>query len=285
MLFPPRRTFAAWSVALLVALPQAPSFAVVNDILPGDYAVPQRDFRLLSIYNYERNSHYVASPTTEHNLSLQTILFGYVSGRSALPYAVTGSMNYAAIRAEAGTPRRKSGWMDSKFSLTTWPVVEANFSFALGLTHQPPTGKYRPEDAINTGQNRHRTALNAGLALKAVPFAVDQSFELASYQDNKDFGAARVDYAQQDTFASTTYFRYANGSSVETFLGYYQASGGSVSVNNINTTTTASAQRASIGLRAPLLGWFGVVRYTTDLERQAGLKTEHELLVRFSKPF
>lgn len=146
-----------------------------------------------------------------------------------------------------------------------------------------PTGSYDKNQALNIGENRWKWVLGGGLLWSLSDhWVVDIAPEIAWYGDNDTYVGQRK-LSQDMSAALTGYLRYRVTPKFHLMAGGQVNRGGATAINGVSQHNAPDNTRLSFGLfylTDDKQQW--QLRYSRDIDIDAGFRTAGELTLRYS---
>ena len=177
---------------------------------------------------------------------------------------------------------------DTSVLFAIWPYAnhEAQTYFALGSYLTMPTGSYSNERRFNLGENRYRTALQAGYqTLLSENLSIMAAADVSWFGKNDEFGAQNNTLEQRALYAYQVALRYQFTPNHAIAAGYFYTEGGERSLNDRNLDDVTRLHRYQLtAIANSSLGLFSL-QYGGDLKTENGPIELHRLTVRWSRVF
>ena len=264
------------------------------DLQPGDLVAPKPDM-VLSQFSYlqaktggfyQQGNLATTRPRVDSSQFIVRLGRSFeVSGYPAFFYAQT-PMGY--IHSDKSSIfNSDAGIGDATFLLALWPYADRETStyFALGAYLTIPTGNYDANQRINVGENRYKTALQAGyqtpLTTSLNWFA---AFDTLWYGDNNNYyGHTKRQqaalYTAQTGLQYTIAYRYKLG------LSYFYSYGGEDDVNGQNMGNTTNLQRYQLTATAAYDFGRLTLQYGGDIRTENNYFEDQRLILRYTRMF
>lgn len=274
-----------------------PGLAAVNDIFPGDYFPPKPGSTTASVYLFEREQRgpyahgkrQFPGQLDSQMLALRLVQTGTLGGRTTSAIAVLpwsdSQLQPAPLAAALGKEAR--GLADVRLGLSTWLINAPEQAHYLALTAMvtAPTGRYQPQQLLNTGENRWKYVLMAGWQKDITPrLLVELAPELAFYGDNDDYQGRRLE--QKHSWALTGYLRYRVTPAWHLHLGGQLNRGGATRINGVDQHNAPDNHRVTGGMT-----WFlpeqqqVILRFGRETRAEHGFRIQNEVALRYQIAF
>jgi len=288
-------TYLAFIYLLIFVLP---SYAAVNDVMPGDYYPSPAGMTTVSAYAFDRKLQgpYVAGQklfdgTIDSRVMAIRAVRSYqigdttVAGVVVLPWS-TSLVSPVPLAAALGN--RAEGLGDLRLGLTAWVIndkVNANFLGVSGMVIAP-TGKYDAQQVLNPAENRWKLVFSGGWQKDITgKFLIELSPEVVLYGDNNNYvGKNRLE--QRNSYALTSYLRWRMTPAFHLHLGGQTNWGGDTRINGIEQRNPANNERLMAGMT-----WFlpdsqqVILRMAKDIHINNGFLTGREIALRLQQSF
>ena len=266
---------AAAVIIMLLAAGQRPAHAV--DVDPGEYeAAPPGTSLLIGYGLFDWNDRFVTSSgnsVSDSHLNTQTgiirpVHFVDIFGITADPqfFLIYGWQNNAKL---GGTDLDEAhGLYDIILASTFWIVNDQEKKRWFGITPflWLPVGNYNRGEALNTGENRWKGAVQLGyIDHFAEKWAADFYFDTTFYGDNDSSGPDREKLEQDPSYQFQTWLRYYITPEWNVAPGYSGTWGGKVKVDGDNNGQSTEIQ----SLRLATQYWV-----TKDLQFETQIRTD-----------
>lgn len=282
-----KRLFAFACVVML-----QPNFAHAIDLQPGEIVAPKPNkTALLLTYQYsEKGDYYVHG---NKFAGVPTVNSSQYIGRIGHSFELATVPAYFYAQAPIGAIHPQgmsgdSGVGDTSFALAVWPYAnrETKTYFGLAGYLTVPTGSYDASRAFNMGDNRYKTALQAGFQTPvAEKIAFMTAFDTVWFGDNSEYQASHKKLEQDALYTFQAGLKYDFNPQYSIAGNYYYSFGGETSVNNLDRNDQTQLQRYQLsGVGNYSFGRI-VVQYGSDLKTENGYFEDHRLLMRYLMVF
>jgi hypothetical protein len=185
--------------------------------------------------------------------------------------------------------QHRFGLGDPRIGATVWLVDDPanNHFLAINLMTVWPMGRYDGREIANAGENRRRQALSLGWIREVGNgVIVDLTPEIAWYGRNPEAFPGKNSLRQERTLSLTAYLRYRINPQWQAFMGAVVNEGGATRVNRTDNDNPIHGRRAMLGATYRIDSRNAInARLARDVSLSSGLKTEHELALRWVHMF
>jgi hypothetical protein len=290
------------SASLSLILLAQKAYAI--DLQPGEARAPKPNINLVQ-YSYilsERGDQYQNGEKQNTRTSIQSSSLVVRLGRSfefgqmpAFFYIQTPMGN---IQAD-GFPQLNglktdgdTGVGDTSFAFALWPYNhhETGTYFGVGAYLTIPTGDYDRRRSFNMGENRLRTALQAGFQTQITDktswmLALDGVF----YQDNDESFSVNPQQkntlAQDNLYTLQTNLKYDFNPQYSVAAAYFYTVGGRTEVNGIDQHNLTQLHRYQISAQGNYSFGRLLLQYGSDLKAENGFFEDKRLILRYTTTF
>lgn len=281
----------------MLAANQAP--AALNDVFPGDFhALPEGRSTLTSyLYDREQSGTWLKGRRLG-DLQVDSAIYAlrytryFMLGKwkvAPVLVASAAGLELSGASVPGFVDRRRSGMGDPRIGATVWLIDDPanNHFLAINLMTVWPEGRYDGKEIANSGENRRRQALMLGWTKElGKGVIVDLVPEIAWYDRNLEGFPGKSSVSQERTLSLTTYLRYRITPQWQAFAGAVFNEGGATRVNRNDNDNPVHGRRAMFGAAYRVDNRNLInARLARDVALSSGLKTEHELTLRWVHMF
>lgn len=232
-----RRNSVSGAGLMLVA-----SLANAIDLQPGDLAPNPAGMSLVQFAygELERNDLYSkgARISTAPRIESQIyqLRFIHYTALAAMPAVFYVQQPWGNMHASGlpGGQQKANGYADTTFLLGVWPYSnrETNTHLAIGAYYYAATGTYTHTQSVNLGENRDKTALQAGFQTRLFD-RMDWmlAFDATHFGTNEAHGTSKMRLTQKPLYTLQTGVNYALSPKSEVGLSVFHTYGGETALN------------------------------------------------------
>ncbi|HCI52445.1 MAG TPA: hypothetical protein DE312_03830 [Gallionella sp.] len=284
---------------LLNLLAIAPAHAAINDVLPADYFPLAAGTSSVAAYMYDRQStgpynkgvRVLDGKVDTQIAALRAVYFLSVADKpvsliAVLPWSQS-SVGPAALSGAIG--REAQGFSDLRLGATVWLLTNRESGEYFGMTGLVflPTGDYRRQQVLNTGENRYKVTLNAGwIRPLTQAFIFEAIPEVAWFGVNSDYAGGRS-LSQKPAYALTSYLRYRASPNWQFYAGAQVNQGGETQINGIDQNNAPDNKRMMLGTSYLTDNKKNQLqlRLAKDISVKNGFKIGSEVMLRYLTMF
>lgn len=282
------------SVFVFSILQAAPAIAI--DLQPGELVPPKSgaNILLLQYQQSERSDRYASGVKQAGNSKISASQFQARVGRAfellGQPVFFYGQTGTADIKpgGSLGSLQGDSGMTDTALALAVWPYANRETGNYVGtaLYLVSPTGSYSRDRSFNIGENRYRTAVQAGFQYSLIKqlnwmAAIDGLW----YGENTDFRPTRITLSQQALYTGQTSLQYEFNPSYSIASSYFYSVGGETSWNGVSRNDVTRLQRYMLSGTATYPFGRVSLQYGGDLKTENGYWEDQRITLRYAMRF
>jgi hypothetical protein len=289
-----KRNLSRRLVFLLIGLPTLSATAL--DLQPGEVRAPEMGSTHLQLTQQysQRGDRYINGEKQTGDPKIVASMFqvrlGHafeLAGHTAYVYAQT-PMGYVHPGGSLSSLTGDTGIGDTMLAFAFWPYANHQTETYFGLAGylSVPTGSYSPERSLNMGENRYRSALQAGYQ---TPIAENLHWmgavDAVWYGKNTEFGANHDTLEQDTLYTAQTSLRYNFTTKYALAAAYFYSQGGETSRNDRHRDDITRLHRYQISGIASLPFGRVTLQYGGDLETENGYIEKSRWILRYTRGF
>lgn len=278
----------ALSISFLLQL----GIAQAIDLQPGDVIAPLPGYSSINVaYQYsEKNDFYKDGKKVAGYSAMNSSLYITRIGHS---FEFAGMPAYTYVQAPLGAIHAQgiagdSGIGDASFAFAIWPYANHETKTYLGLAAYlvAPTGSYESGRSINIGENRYRTALQAGFQAPITEqISGMAAFDTVWFGDNTDYTAQHKKLEQDPLYTAQLGLRYDFNAQYLIAGVYYYTFGAENTVNGIDLSNQTQLHRYQLNAVAKYSFGRFMLQYGSDLKTENGYFEDQRLILRYVAVF
>ena len=177
-----------------------------------------------------------------------------------------------------------AGIGDASFAFAFWPYANRDTKTYFGLAGYlvAPTGSYEAGRVFNMGENRYKTALQAGYQR---PITEKTSwmaaFDALWFGDNTDYQAQHNKLEQNALYTTQFCLRYDFNPQYSIAATYFYSFGGEAAVNGIDANNQTQLHRYQLSGVANYSFGRVMLQYGSDLKTENGYFEDQRLILRY----
>jgi len=277
---------------LLVFLMLSAINAFAIDLQPGDIVAPRPGFTGLQLsYQYsEKNDYYShgqknpAYPAVTQTSYLTRL--GHSFELAEKPAYFYAQVPVGAIHPQGYTG--DSGVGDISLAFAVWPYANRETKTYIGVAGYLvlPTGSYDANRSFNMGENRYKTALQAGyqtplLDQLSCSVAVDAMW----FGDNTDYGSTHKKLTQDALYTAQFGLRYDFNPQYSLTANYFYTVGGETTLNGVDKGDITQLQRYQLSGVAHFSFGRIILQYGGDIKTENGYFEDQRVILRYTAIF
>lgn len=282
-------------IAFLLSLQAKNAFAI--DLQPGEIRAPKPDvnFVMTTYIESVRGDRYVhgnkVAGDPEINAAQLLVRLGHsfeIADHPALFY-VQVPVGYVHPQGSLSKQEGDSGVGDTTFLLVAWPYAnhETQTYFGVGAYLSVPTGSYDHKRLFNVGENRYRTALQAGYQAPLIGSSLHwmAAIDAVRSGDNTEFGRTNANLEQKVLYTEQVGVRYDLSSTYSLGATYFHTSGGETSINGVSRDDTTQLHRYQLSGIANFTFGRVTLQYGADMKTDNGYIEDRRCVLRYTTLF
>lgn len=275
----------------------APAYAI--DLQPGELRAPRPDVNFMQLsYQYsERGAKYQhgdKSPLdTEINAGQLQVRLGRTFEIAELPsiFYIQTPMGYVHPDGALSALEGGSGVGDTSMLLAVWPYAnhETQSYLAVGAYLTLPTGNYDEKRFFNMGENRYRTALQAGWQAPLLGnLHWMAALDAVWFGDNDDYltpVGRLVTLEQKALYTAQAGLRYDINNQYSLGATYFYTAGGETTVNDLSQDNVTQLNRYQLTAVANYAFGRITLQYGNDINTENGYIEDQRWILRYTRLF
>ena len=291
------KNYKILQIGLALILMTKAAYAI--DLQPGEVAAPKPNISIMQLsYIYsERGDRYINGHDQVGNPKIQSSTYIVRLGHSfevaempAFFYVQTpmGAMHTKGIEIPGVKTDGDSGLGDTSLAFAVWPYSNRETKTYFGFAGYAvlPTGSYDHNRLFNMGENRYKTALQAGYQRQVTDsaswmMAVDGLF----YGDNHDYLPTKSDLKQDNLYTLQTGLKYDFNAQYSLMGTYFYSVGGRTEVDGVNKHDLTQLHRYQLSAQGNYSFGRLTLQYGSDIKTENGYLEDHRLIMRYTTYF
>ncbi|WP_182582511.1 transporter [Thiospirillum jenense] len=266
------------------------------DLQPSDVRPPRTDKQSMQLtYQWsDRGDYYLRGQRQSGQPQLFTQLFQIRVGQSFTldhyPAYIFIQTPVTSIDPQGDLSHSEDtrGLGDTTLCFALWPSTNHARQFDIGIAAylMLPTGNYHHYLPFNSGENRHRAALQIGIQTPLTKrLTWMTAIDVLHHSDNEQFKSNRDTLKQRPLYSAQIALEHQIASHYQLGLTWVHSEGGETSINDVKQNNSLYQQRYFLTGTARFSFGRIVVQYGRDLNTEQGLIEEHRWTLRYQKFF